>query len=94
MRARTFIAFLAGVLATVVAAVGVNAVLDDDEDTTPAGTAGSATPTVTAAPGRRPAAAPSSSGGVAEIVERVFPGVVYVDSGQGPARASCSTRRG
>ncbi len=75
MTGRTLLAFLAGVLATAVVGLALSAVLGgDDDDARGAG----ASPTASCAGG---GSAPAM--GVAEIVARVSPGVVFVSTGQG-----------
>jgi len=86
MPGRTFIAFLAGVLATLAAGFGLNAALDDDDDPAFTSTTPRAAATATPLPTVTPQAAGSGAevpSGVADIVARVSPGVVYVDTGQG-----------
>ncbi len=76
MRGRSLFAFLAGVLVTAVVALGLSVATGDDEPGARGGAAATATPAAVAGGSTRPV-------GVADIVERVSSGVVFVGTGQG-----------
>ena len=90
MPGRTLLAFLAGVLATAAVALGLNGVLDDDGDAA-RGQGGASASTSAGASGAATAGAPL---GVADIVARVSPGVVYVNTGQGSGSGFLIDREG
>ncbi len=91
MPGRTLFAFLAGVLATAVVALGLNGVLDDDANDGRGTDGGRATAAAPASSAKGGSAPPMS---VADIVAKVSPGVAFISVGQGTGSGFLIDREG